>query len=506
MNPPTVQLIMARSLAFLLSLCLSFSALADGGVFLRVDTRANLPDQQAMIVYLNGTETLAIETRAKAAGDQIAWVVPLPAVPEVSPATTGTFPTLRAACAPRRMDVPGALAALLTWILIGCLVAISSGKQGCLVRTALVLGFFVLLAGLFLPALGKSRGLSGDGVEVIDRSIVGSYEVSTINAATGDSIAEWLNTNGFAIPADASPALDAYTKEGWCFVACKLRRDDAGESLLTPHPLVFRFKADRVVYPMRLTGAVNTGDLSLELYVFGNSEARVEGMETRFSQPAIGGHAPFNIVDPERAHPAIAALAKGATRLTMLRGTFTRDDMKRDLTVDWRQPTDSRASVAGQEDAVTLGVCIALLVLIGATILAKFAQVRGKTLLVKKTLLASLVLAALSGGITYAAVEKAPMVAGRKLWELRRLHDIPAMASMALAQFGEASSRPPLSGVRAKLNDMIRLENPGLDEYPIEEDSPGNYTIDERDGELWLTLYWSDSVDRQQLSGLPPGK
>lgn len=497
---------MARPLAFLLSLCLSFSALADGGVFLRVDTRANLPDQQAMIVYLNGTETLAIETRAKAVGDQIAWVVPLPAVPEVSPATTGTFPTLRAACAPTRMDVPRQFAFALGWLLmvVLCLFA----PKGFERRSTFAACIFMLLflCCLLMPTLGKSRGISGNGVEVVDRSIVGSYEVSTINAATGDSIAEWLNTNGFAVPADASPALDAYTKEGWCFVACKLRRDDAGESLLTPHPLVFRFKADRVVYPMRLTGAVNTGDLSLELYVFGNSEARVEGMETRFSQPAIGGHAPFNIVDPERAHPAIASLAKGATRLTMLRGTFTRDGMKRDITVDWRQPTDSRASVAGREDAVMLAVCIALLVLIGATILAKFAQVRGKTLLVKKTLLASLVLAALSGGITYAAVEKAPMVAGRKLWELRRLHDIPAMASMALAQFGEASSRPPLSEVRAKLNDMIRLENPGLDEYPIEEDSPGNYTIDERDGELWLTLYWSDSVDRQQLSGLPPGK
>lgn len=497
---------MARPLAFFFSLLLPLTALADGGVFLRVDTRANLPDQQAMIVYLNGLETLAIETRAKAAGDQIAWVVPLPAVPEVSPATTGTFPTLRAACAPKRMDVPGALVALLACMLIAILITLATPKRGPLFTLAVTIGLVMLVVMLLVPSLGKSRGLSGNGVEVVDRSIVGSYEVSSINAATGDSIAEWLNTNGFAVLADASPALDAYTEEGWCFVACKLRRDDAGESLLTPHPLVFRFKTDRVVYPMRLTGAANTGDLSLELYVFGNSEARVEGMETRYSQPVIGDRSPFNIVDPERAHPAIAALAKGATRLTMLRGTFTRDDMNRDITVDWREPHDFIASVAGQRDAGMLAVCIALLVLLGATILAKVAQVRGKTSLVKKTLLASLVLAALSGGITYAAVEKAPLVAGRKLWELRRLHDIPAMASMALALSGEASSRPSLSAVRAKLNDMIRLETSGLDKHPIEEDSPGNYTIDERDGEFWLTLYWSDSVDRQQLSGPPPGK
>lgn len=505
MHSPTVQLIMARPLAFFLSLLLPLTALADGGVFLRVDTRANLPDQQAMIVYLNGLETLAIETRAKAAGDQIAWVVPLPAIPEVSPATTGTFPTLRAACAPTRMDVPGALVALLACVLIAILITLATPKRGPLFTLAVTIGFVMLVVMLLVPALGKSRGLSGNGVEVIDRSIVGSYEVSTINAATGDSIAEWLNTNGFAIPADASPALDAYTKEGWCFVACKLRRDDAGESLLTPHPLVFHFKADRVVYPMRLTGAVNTGDLSLELYVFGNSEARVEGMETRFSQPAIGGHAPFNIVDPERAHPAIAALAKGATRLTMLRGTFTRDDMKRDITVDWRQPTDSRASVAGQEDAVMLALCLGLAVMIVAAVVAKVAQVRGKTLLVKKTLLASLVLAALSGGITYAAVEKAPMVAGHKWWRTQ-LWVVESCALTVAGDYSNGQPKPSLVEFRRMVRDVMTTVDPDAEKQLREEDSPGNYTIDEQDGEFWLTLHWPYGIRRHQLTGLSAGK
>lgn len=497
---------MARTLALLLSLLISATALADGGVFLRVDTRANLPDQQAMIVYLNGLEALAIETRAQAAGEEIAWVVPLPSVPEVSPATTGTFPTLRAACAPRRMDVPWQLAASLGWLLmvVLCLFA----PKGFERRSTFAACIFMLLClcCLLMPTLGKSRGLSGDGVEVVDRSIVGSYEVSTINAANGDSIAAWLNTNGFAIPADAKPAIDAYTKEGWCFVACKLRRDNAGESLLTPHPLVFRFKADRVVYPMRLTGAVNTGDLSLELYVFANSEASVDGMETRYSQWVIGPRSTLTIDDPQRAHPAIAALAKGATRLTMLRGTFTRDDMKRDITVDWVRPTDSRASVAGEQDAFMLALCIGLAVMIVASVLAKIAQVRGRAALMNNMLVGSVLVAIFAGGIAYAATEKAPMVAGHKLWEARRVRHLPTLARTALAYFDQAQARPAISEVRAKVRDLIRAETPDLDEYPMEEDSPGNYTIDERDGELFLTVYWPGSVDRVQLTGLPVGK
>lgn len=502
MRPHAVQLTMARPLAILFSLFISLAALADGGVFLRVDTRANLPDQQAMIVYVNGMETLAIETRAKAAGEEIAWVVPLPAVPEVSPATTGTFPTLRAACAPRRMDVSAAWALLLVCILTAVLATLAATKRHPLFVLGVTGACLMFIVVLFMPALGKARGgASGDGVEVVDRSIVGNYEVSTINAATGDSIAAWLNSNGFAIPADAKPALDAYTSEGWCFVACKLRRDDARESLLTPHPLVFRFKTDRVVYPMRLTGAVNTGDLSLELYVFANSQAHVDAMETRFSQWVIGPRPTLTIDDPQRAHPAIAALAKGATRLTMLRGTFTRDDMKRDLTIDWRPPTDSRASVAGRQDALMLGVCIALLVLISATILAKVAQVRGQTSLVKRTLLASLVLATLAGGITYAATEKTPMVAGHKWWRTK-LWVAESCALTVAEDYSNGQPKPSLAEFRRLVRDMMPTVDPDALKQLREEDSPGNYTIDEQDGEFWLTLHWPYGIRRHQLTGL----
>lgn len=496
---------MARTLAILFSLCLSLAALADGGVFLRVDTRANLPDQQAMIVYLNGLETLAIETRAQAAGDQIAWVVPLPAVPEVSPATTGTFPTLRAACAPSRMQVPWQFAASLGWLLMLVLCFIST--KGNERRSALLACFLMLLflCCFLMPTLGKSRGLSGEGVEVVDRSIVGNYEVSTINAATGDSIAAWLNTNGFAIPADAKPVLDAYTSEGWCFAACKLRRHDSGESLLTPHPLVFRFKAERVVYPMRLTGAVNTGDLSLELYVFANSEARVEGMETRFSQPVIGDRASFTINIPERAHPAIAALAKGATRLTMLRGTFTRDDMKRDITVDWRQPTDSRASVAGQQDAFMLALCIGLAVMIVAAVVAKVAQVRGRASLMNNMLVGSLLVAIFAGGITYATIEKAPLVEGHKWW-LTKLWVAESCALTVAGDYSDGQPKPSLAEFRRQVRDMMPTIDPDALKQLQEEDSPGNYTIDEQDGEFWLTLHWPHGIRRHQLTGMPMTK
>lgn len=71
------------------------AAHADGKVFPRFDASAHIPDQQALIHYADGIETLAIETRFEGTGTEFAWIVPSPRVPEVSATTTGVFPTLR---------------------------------------------------------------------------------------------------------------------------------------------------------------------------------------------------------------------------------------------------------------------------------------------------------------------------------------------------------------------------------------------------------------------------
>src|SRR5215471_4884724 len=92
-----------RRLAWILLLFGALSgraALADGKVFAAIDHSASIPDQQALIHYASGVETLVVETRFTGTGTDFAWVVPLPCVPEISAATTGLFPTLRAIMEP----------------------------------------------------------------------------------------------------------------------------------------------------------------------------------------------------------------------------------------------------------------------------------------------------------------------------------------------------------------------------------------------------------------------
>jgi hypothetical protein len=84
-------------LALLLGLILGTGMTwADGKAYppVAVSTEVTMPDQRALLVWSNGVERLAIETRIVGEGTNFAWVVPLPSVPKVEAATTGLFPTL----------------------------------------------------------------------------------------------------------------------------------------------------------------------------------------------------------------------------------------------------------------------------------------------------------------------------------------------------------------------------------------------------------------------------
>lgn len=58
---------------------------ADGKVLRAVDVAEDpwIPDQRALPHWMDGRETLVIETSARGGGNDLAWVVPLPAPPEV---------------------------------------------------------------------------------------------------------------------------------------------------------------------------------------------------------------------------------------------------------------------------------------------------------------------------------------------------------------------------------------------------------------------------------------
>ena len=299
-----------------------------------------MPDQRALLVWRDGTETLVIESRFVSAGERFAWVLPLPARPEIRAATSGTLPSLEASFRPR-IILPASVgflavalflgfpllllfvfephrakviysrtlatflgvAAILafvgftagcvhdhgaSWLIVPALILATSSwalwRHPSRMLTVWALGLLVLLlAAMAIPAFAKVRSSSGplaDGL-FIEYQVIGDYDVTILSGSDATSIGRWLNQNGFALPPASASVLAEHAVAGGCFVATKLRRAVPASGKQSPHPLVFTFKTSVPIYPMKLTGTGIRSTLDLDLFVFGDAVAHVENLPLR---------------------------------------------------------------------------------------------------------------------------------------------------------------------------------------------------------------------------------
>ncbi|MEN9574950.1 MAG: hypothetical protein RL514_2805 [Verrucomicrobiota bacterium] len=272
-------------------------------------------------------------------------------------------------------------------VILGAILRRWPNTQVKLVPALLCIVGFLFLLGLFLPSLAKAKGSAGisieqAGVQILTRQTVGTFDTVTLSSPDGAALTRWLNEHGFAVPAAAAPVIADYAKQGWVFAAAKLSRPDASGKT-SPHPLAFKFKTDRAVYPLRLTGVENDRCL-VELYVFGESRAELPGFKVEqclapeFTRELAKPISPED--EPEKPafrepspgqlrirHPALRSLVVGATVGTKLVGTLDAEAMSRDAFVAWVPFERKLASYYSREAAGTralnLGVAVLLLTL-----------------------------------------------------------------------------------------------------------------------------------------------
>jgi hypothetical protein len=164
------------------------------------------PEQKAVIVYTGGNprgqvpgkETLILSVKYEGAAGDFAWVVPVPSRPEVEKGEAKIFEEL----------------AVLT-------PAVQQEGAGGM------MGF-------------RATGPSAKGVEVLERRVVGVYDVAVLAATDETALASWLKDNGYALPGDPEPVLRHYVEKGWYYVAMRIdaTRPAAGlvETLRTVDP------------------------------------------------------------------------------------------------------------------------------------------------------------------------------------------------------------------------------------------------------------------------------
>jgi hypothetical protein len=379
--------------------CFVAPAASDGKAFpthLYDPASVTMPDQRAIIVWDEGVQTLAIETTIAGAEGETAWIIPLPAIPEIEAGTPGLFPTVQRVFADPVVHPRFDLLDVFLWFTLPiALMAVAHQCRspiGRVVRgVTFTIAIVMLLRPIVLPALGTARSaLGGPGVHVIDRAHIGGLDVATLRAADGDDLLQWLASNGFAHDRAIEPIVADYIVDGWVFVAAKLAVPaGSGGDTATPMPLVFRFETKNPVYPMRLTGVQN-GPLEVELFVFGEERASAPGLAVRTCAQTIapefdedgdaeGISVRYGYQGPELviAHPGLRAIVGDLPVGTHLAGTLAADQMADDLVIGWtgfRQTRRFVHSEASMEQQTRRWGGVALL----AALVAAFA-VRQRT-------------------------------------------------------------------------------------------------------------------------------
>jgi hypothetical protein len=397
---------------------LPLSALADGMIVptIAFPAKIEMPGQQVLIHFTNGTERLVIETHFVGAGTNFAWIVPLPSKPVIEEASAGLFPTLDYILRPEIIHyVPAHYAAILalTWLFYLLFFVRPTGRMNLLDVTACILvvigvvvsnleragsGLVILESILFvdllvitvlirfwkrfsvftsavlifflaiqfaavLPALSASRAKSmgtsssAENVSILGRQIIGVFETTTIASRDTKALQTWLRNNGFVIPENSDSTIENYVKQNWIFVAVKIHRDKTDTATSTPQPLSFTFKTEKAVYPMQLTG-LNNRPLTVQLFVFGQTRANAAHFKVAScARPAYPPSSNYWFYwkpdQPQIIHPLLQKWVNGSAVVTKLVGTLTPEQMREDVQINWTPFSAKRERFFSRADAET---------------------------------------------------------------------------------------------------------------------------------------------------------
>jgi hypothetical protein len=488
-----------RIFTFLLLLFLPLTALADGMVIptIAYPAKITIPDQRALICYSNGTERLVIETRFTGAGTNFAWVVPLPGQPVIEEATTGLFPTLEYLFRPEIIhDVPRYWLRILVIIaLIYLFRLLKNASTGFIIFIVFIL---LYLAAILLPALsaaktaGMSSVTSSQVVSILDRKLVGIFETTTITSRDAKALQIWLSENGYSVPTNAAPVIASYVKDGWVFVATKVRRDKPDNETSTPHPLSFTFKTDKPVYPMRLTGW-NSQSLVVDLYVFSNARATAPHFKVE------------SCTRPNIAHPLLLQWTTGLTVATVLSATLSASDMRNDV---WLEQSpflfEHRNRLFSRHGAITTalnwGAELFAAVLVVVCLLA-FASGKYKTKMPR--LIGIVFIAGVAvAGFTYLCLPKIEVKLVRGYFHNEMIMEQIALR-LALGDSDWKTMAEVRTGLQQTISNPTNAANYGLknwDNYFVggqfrEEDSPGNYLLRETNNQAQLVFFNPDGEE-----------
>jgi len=266
------------ALALILAFAGAATALADGfmtsGGPIRVTVRSGQmvrsPRQEALLVFDGETVEVVLRTHFRAGPEDVAWIIPVPAKPENVAALDKdkdvfaglddeTAPRFRWTETPPKRPHAGG----------GEFGALSEGGDGHVEKRVVV------------EASGNA----------------GPFEWTALGAGDAATLIEWLQKNGYAVPDGAERVADRYVKDRWHWLAVRIRPGAAAAKTLAPQPIVYRYKADKLVYPLVISKLSADAENEVLLYVLAKTRVgpanwhsgRISGDEIRRDHKSPSG-------------------------------------------------------------------------------------------------------------------------------------------------------------------------------------------------------------------------
>lgn len=297
-------------------------ALADGMVLPYWDRELYEPVQVAFLRHDEelGIEHMTVMPKIWGAATDFAWVVPVPALPELAEADPALLEQLSSLSRPRYRSRDG------FW---NCENQFTAD-----------------------PAAGGRDDL----VEIVDERIVGIYQTMTLAADDAGALVDSLSAWGFLHEGnltEVTALLDSYVQDDWYFVAMRVDStaffEDGpasfgGDKAPVPppyydgpavQPITFSFAADGLVYPLRISSVSAYEDSEVYLYTAASHRLDFPGAEALYANRLTAGE----LQAIRRQYPTAGALLKEGDFLTKLHRGYTPQQMTADIVLT-RAPDD----------------------------------------------------------------------------------------------------------------------------------------------------------------------
>lgn len=221
------------------------AALADGGMVAPPDVAIAEFGQVAIIRHQEGIEQLSVASSFRSEASDFAWILPLPAEPEVDSFNMELLYELQFHCRPLYRGGSG----------FGC-------------------------AGDAMSELGRNS--DSLGVEEIERGVTGAYEYLVLRTAEPETLAGYLAGHGYALPTNASSVFAHYTAKNWQYFVVARLSDSAEYEYDRSVGIRLTFASDSAVYPLYIS-RLSSEYSAVVLYVVADHRQMFIGARLLFS-------------------------------------------------------------------------------------------------------------------------------------------------------------------------------------------------------------------------------